>query len=250
MSNCHEHPPGQESPAHENHRSCGCSPSGDPRWENRSLALSGGLLSAGFLARWTEFAPQAVQSATFAVAIVSGGWFLLPGAWRALRRLQPNIALLMVIAVLGAAIIGEWAEAATVVFLFGVAEWLEGWADRRAARATRALLELAPDTARVRQADGRFEEHPVGQVALGAIVAVQSGQRIPLDGVVTRGTSAVNQAPITGESVPVEKSAGATVFAGTINGQGSLEIEVTKTAGDTTLAKIIRLVEQAQAHQY
>ncbi|MFA5901119.1 MAG: HAD-IC family P-type ATPase, partial [Hyphomicrobium sp.] len=185
----------------------------------------------------------------FAAAIVAGGWFLLPGAWRALRQLRPNIALLMVIAVIGAALIGEWAEAATVVFLFGIAEWLEGWADRRADRATRALLELAPDTARVREEDGRFSERRVGEVALGAIVSVQSGQRIPLDGVVTRGESAVNQAPITGESVPVEKAPGAAVFAGTINGQGSLEIEVTKAAGDTTLAKIIRLVEQAQAQK-
>lgn len=236
-------------PAPHQHGSCGCDHGGDPRWETRSLALSGVLLGMGFLVRWTDLDPWWLQTATFAAATVSGGWFLLPGAWRALRQLRPNIALLMVIAVLGAAIIGEWAEAATVVFLFGIAEWLESWADRRAERATRALLELAPDTARVRQADGRFEEHPVGQVALGAIVAVQSGQRIPLDGVVTRGTSAVNQAPITGESVPVEKSAGATVFAGTINGQGSLEIEVTKAAGDTTLAKIIRLVEQAQAQK-
>src|SRR5690606_10069301 len=209
---------------------------GDQRWENRSLALSGLLVAAGFVARWTDAASFAVETTVFAAAIVSGGWFLLPGAWRALRRLQPNIALLMVIAVLGAAIIGEWAEAATVVFLFGIAEWLEGWADRRADRATRALLELAPDTARVREEDGRFSERRVGEVALGAIVSVQSGQRIPLDGVVTRGESAVNQAPITGESVPVEKAPGATVFAGTINGQGSLEIEVTKAAGDTTLA--------------
>lgn len=242
MSAPHEHTCDQEAAATHNH--------GDGRgWESRSLALSGVLVGLGFVIRWAAFGPPAFQTGWFAAAIVAGGWFLLPGAWRALRQLRPNIALLMVIAVLGAAIIGEWAEAATVVFLFGIAEWLEGWADRRADRATRALLELAPDTARVRQDDGRFEERPVGEVALGAIVSVQSGQRIPLDGVVTRGNSAVNQAPITGESVPVEKEAGATVFAGTINGPGSLEIEVTKAAGDTTLAKIIHLVEQAQAQK-
>jgi Cd2+/Zn2+-exporting ATPase len=207
------------------------------------------LVGAGFFIRWAGIGPPAFQTAIFAAAIAAGGWFLLPGAWRALRRLRPNIALLMVIAVIGAALIGEWPEAATVVCLFGIAEWLEGWADRRADRATRALLELAPDAARVRQGDGRFEERPVGEVQPGAIVSVQSGQRIPLDGIVTRGNSSVNQAPITGESVPVEKAPGATVFAGTINGQGSLEIEVTKAAGDTTLAKIIRLVEQAQAQK-
>ncbi|BET67401.1 hypothetical protein ASA1KI_23190 [Opitutales bacterium ASA1] len=249
MNDSNEHSCDQETAASCDHGSCGCNHGGDQRWENRSLALSGLLIGAGFIVRWAAFGPPAFQTALFAAAIVAGGWFLLPGAWRALRQLRPNIALLMVIAVIGAALIGEWAEAATVVFLFGIAEWLEGWADRRADRATRALLELAPDTARVREEDGRFSERRVGEVALGAIVSVQSGQRIPLDGVVTRGESAVNQAPITGESVPVEKSAGATVFAGTINGQGSLEIEVTKTAGDTTLAKIIRLVEQAQAQK-
>jgi len=250
MSN--QHDPGFDQKAaapHDHHGSCGCDHGGDQNWQNRSLALSGILVGVGFIIRWAGLTPPAFQTAVFAAAIVSGGWFLLPGAWRALRRLRPNIALLMVIAVLGAAIIGEWTEAATVVILFGIAEWLEGWADRRADRATRALLELAPDTARVRQDDGRFEERPVGEVALGSIVSVQSGQRIPLDAVVTRGNSAVNQAPITGESVPVEKIVGATVFAGTINGQGSLEIEVTKAAGDTTLAKIIRLVEQAQAQK-
>ncbi|MFH1496388.1 MAG: cation-transporting P-type ATPase, partial [Verrucomicrobiota bacterium] len=207
-------PKSDSSHQHGDHDEAGCDHGDGNGWESRSLALSGVLVGAGLLLRWTDLASAPVQTALFAVAIAAGGWFLLPGAWRALRQLRPNISLLMVIAVLGAALIGEWAEAATVVFLFGIAEWLEGWADRRADRATRALLELAPDTARVRQADGRFDERPVGEVTLGAIVSVQSGQRIPLDGVVTRGNSAVNQAPITGESVPVEKAPGATVFAG------------------------------------
>ena len=251
MTNPNERTCDEKNDACCDHGSCGCDHGDDNGggWESRSLALSGVLVGLGFVTRWAGFGPPAFPTALFAVAIAAGGWFLLPGAWRALRKLRPNIALLMVIAVIGAALIGEWAEAATVVFLFGIAEWLEGWADRRADRATRALLELAPDTARVREDDGRFSERPVGEVTLGAIVSVQSGQRIPLDGVVTRGESAVNQAPITGESVPVEKAPGATVFAGTINGQGSLEIEVTKAAGDTTLAKIIRLVEQAQAQK-
>ncbi|MGH8019385.1 MAG: heavy metal translocating P-type ATPase, partial [Opitutaceae bacterium] len=145
----------------------------------------------------------------------------------------------------GAAIIGEWAEAATVVVLFGVAEWLEEWADRRSRRAVRALLELAPETALVK-ADGGTREISVEDVAVDAIVFVKNGERIPLDGVVAEGRSAVNQAPITGESVPVDKQPGDTVFAGSINGEGSLEIRVTKAAGDTTLARIIRLVEEAQ----
>ena len=171
---------------------------------------------------------------------------LLPSAWKALRKFRPDINLLVVIAAVGASVISQWAEAATVVFLFGVAEWLEGWADRRARRATSALLELAPETAQVRQPDGALKELPVGEVAVKTTVFVQAGQRIPLDGVVVKGQSAVNQAPITGESVPVDKKASDPVFAGTINGEGSLEIEVTKAAGDSTLARIIRLVAEAQ----
>jgi len=155
----------------------------------------------------------------------------------------------MVVAVVGASVIGEWAEAASVVFLFGIAEWLEGWADRRAQRATAAMLALTPETARVRQGDGNFIERPVGEVAVNAVIAVQSGQRIPLDGKVTSGLSAVNQAPITGESVPVDKKPGDEVFAGTINGEGSLEVCVTKVAGNSILSRIVQMVEEAQAAQ-
>ena len=125
----------------------------------------------------------------------------------------------------------EWAEAATVVFLFGVAEWLEGWADRRAQHAVEALLEIAPKTAFVKRA-GRFSEVSVDDVQVDETVAVKSAMSIPLDGVVLAGESAVNQAPITGESVPVDKKPGDPVFAGTVNGEGSLEIRVTKAAGD------------------
>ncbi|WP_232767295.1 heavy metal translocating P-type ATPase, partial [Geminisphaera colitermitum] len=180
--------------------------------------------------------------------IVAGGWFLVPGAWEALRRLRPTIPLLMVLATAGAVMIGQWSEAATVVFLFGVAEWLEAWAGRRSERAVRALLEIVPDTARVRRGGGGREavEVPVAEVAVGETVLVRSGERIPLDGVVSGGRSSVNQAPVTGESVPVDKAPGDEVFAGTINSEGALEVRVSKVAGDTTLAKIIRLVSEAQ----
>ena len=213
-------------------------------WPTRSLALAAVLAAIAVILRWTGVASEIVANGIAAASVAFGGWFLLPSAWQAARRLRPNINLLMVIATTGAAIVGEWAEAATVVVLFGVAEWLERWADLRASRATRALLELAPDTARVRRPDGTFEERPVADVSIGAIVNVQTGQRVPLDGTVKSGNSSVNQAPITGESVPVEMHPGAQVFAGTINGEGSLEIEVSKATGDTTLAKIIRLVGQ------
>jgi Cd2+/Zn2+-exporting ATPase len=214
------------------------------RAESISLIVSGALVSAGLIASWAKAPAPLVAALSFA-AMGAGGWFLLPKAWRAIIRLRPDINLLVVIAAVGASVIGEWVEAAAVVFLFGVAEWLEGWADRRARRAVEALLEIAPKTATVNRG-GNFVEVPAGEVKVEEIVAVKSGMSIPLDGEVIRGDSAVNQAPITGESVPVDKKPGDTVFAGTINGEGSLEIRVTKAVGDTTLARIIRLVKEAQ----
>lgn len=214
-------------------------------WPTRSLALAAALDATALALSWGRLADDAVVRGLAAAAIGFGGWFLLPSAWAAVRRLRPNINLLMVIATVGAAVIGEWIEAATVVVLFGVAEWLEGWADRRARRAVHALLELAPDVARVKVGGG-YSERPAAEVEVGATVLVPNGERVPLDGEVVAGRSAVNQAPITGESVPVEKQAGDPVFAGSINGEGSLEVRVTRAAGDTTLARIIRLVATAQ----
>ncbi len=239
----HAHSSG-DHPDHSGHEHDGCD-HGESPWVTRSLAASGGLVGLGLLLDWRDLAPHALIVATFVAAILAGGWFLVPKALRALRRLRPDINLLVVLATLAAAVIGEWGEAATVVFLFGIAEWLEGWADRRARRATEALLELTPKTALVQQG-ANFVETPVESVASGAIVAVKPGMSVPLDGEVTVGESSVNQAPITGESVPVDKKPGDTVFAGTINGEGSLELRVTKAAGDTTLARIIRLVAEAQ----
>lgn len=214
------------------------------RAETISLVASGALVAGALTVRFAGAGNTAV-AALSAAAMLSGGWFLLPKAVRALRRLRPDINLLMVIAATGATVVGEWVEAATVVFLFGVAEWLEGWAERRARRATEALLEIAPKTAAVKRGES-FVELPVEEVTVGDIFAVKSGMSVPLDGEVLAGRSAINQAPITGESVPVEKKKGDAVFAGTINGEGALEIRVTKAAGDTTLARIIRLVREAQ----
>jgi Cd2+/Zn2+-exporting ATPase len=222
----------------------GCDHGSNP-WETRSLIASGVLVGLGLVVQWTDTLPTLGMRAIFVAAMLAGGWFLLPKAWRSMRRFRPDINLLVVIAAIGASIVGEWAEAATVVFLFGVAEWLEGWADRRARRAVEALLEIAPKTATVKR-DGQFKEVSVEEVKPEEIVAVKSGMNIPLDGEVLSGESSVNQAPITGESVPVDKKKGDTVFAGTVNGEGSLEIRVTKAAGDTTLARIIRLVKEAQ----
>ncbi len=226
------------------HESC-CEHSHDNRFESLSLFVSGLLVGAALLAGQLKEGGTTYAALLASAGMVAGGWFLLPKAWRAARRLRPDINLLVVIAAVGASIIGEWVEASAVVFLFGVAEWLEGWADRRARRATEALLELAPKVASVKR-DGQFVEVPVEQVAPGETIATKSGMAIPLDGVVVAGESSVNQAPITGESVPVDKKSGDTVFAGTINGEGALEIKVTKTTGDTTLARIISLVAEAQ----
>ena len=213
--------------------------------ESISLIVSGVLVAAALLLHRFDGLSRWITAATAIAAMLAGGWFLLPKAWRAVLRLRPDINLLVVIAAVGASIIGEWVEAAAVVFLFGVAEWLEGWADRRARRAVEALLEIAPKTAVIKRGD-QFVEAPVEEAKIGDVVAVKSAMRIPLDGEVVSGESAVNQAPITGESVPVAKKSGDQVFAGTINGEGSLEIRVTKIAGDSTLARIIRLVKEAQ----
>lgn len=185
----------------------------------------------------------------YGLAILTGVFYVLPKAWFALRRLRPDMNLLMTIAVIGAVGIGEWFEAATVSFLFALSLLLESWSLGRARRAIAALMDLTPPTARVKRPDGREEERPPEQVPVGTSFVVKPGERIPLDGKVIGGTSEVNQAPITGESLPVAKEPGSEVFAGTINGNGALEVECTRPAADTTLAHIIRLVAAAQSRR-
>ena len=187
-----------------------------------------------------------VARLVYLTAILAGGWYVASKALFALRRLRPDMNLLMTIAVIGAVIIGEWLEAALVAFLFALSLALEAWSVGRARRAVEALLDLAPPTVRV-LADGRETEVAADQVSLGTVFLVKPGDRIALDGEVLRGSSEVNQAPITGESVPVLKEPGSQVFAGTINGNGALEVRSTKAASDTTLAHIIQLVGAAQA---
>jgi Cd2+/Zn2+-exporting ATPase len=187
--------------------------------------------------------------ALYAIAILAGVWTVLPKAWFALRRVRPDMNLLMVVAVLGAVGIGEWFEGATVAFLFALSLALESWSVGRARRAVAALMDLAPQTAHIRRPDGGEEEVPAEQVEAGTVFIVKPGERIPLDGRVVAGASAVNQAPITGESVPVDKAAGAEVFAGTINGDGALEVQSSKRADESTLAHIIRMVEEAQSRR-
>ena len=191
--------------------------------------------------------PLAAQLA-YAVAVLAGLVTVAPKAWLALRRFRPDMNLLMTIAVCGAIVIGEWFEAATVAFLFAFSLALEAWSVGRARRAIAKLLDLAPPTARLVTAEGEREIHP-SEIPVGSRVAVRPGERIPLDGRVRAGRSKLNQAPITGESRPVEKQPGDEVFAGTINGAGALEVETTAAAEATMLAKILRLVEEAQARR-
>ncbi len=183
-------------------------------------------------------------------AIVAGGWFIFPKAFYAAKKFRPDMNLLMIVAVLGALAIGEWFEAATVTFLFAVALLLESWSVGRARRAIGALMDLSPGKARcVRSGDGDIEEKPVEEVQVGATVLVRPGEKIPLDGILLKGSTTVNQAPITGESMPVRKKAGDVLFAGTINGDGAIEFETTKPAGDSTLARILKMVEEAQSRR-
>lgn len=182
----------------------------------------------------------------YLAAVATGGWYIAPKAWYAARRAQPDMNLLMTIAVIGAVGIGEWFEAATVAFLFALSLTLESWSVGRARHAIAALMDLAPPTARLLHEDGCEEELSPDQIPVGSRVLVKPGECIPLDGRVTAGMSEVNQAPITGESMPVSKRTGDEVFAGTINGDGALEIESTKPATDTTLTRIIRMVGEAQ----
>jgi Cd2+/Zn2+-exporting ATPase len=221
---------------------------GAKRLQQISVAVSGAFTGLGLLAQWMKFGPALVANIAFGVAIVAGGWFIAPKAWRAVRRLALDMNVLMTVAVAGAMAIGEFSEGAAVAFLFALAELLEAFSLARARKAVQALMQLTPETALLK--DGaEFREVPVEQVAVGATIAVRSGSRVPLDGVVTVGESAINQAPITGESMPVEKEPGDTVFAGTINGAGSLELQTTRAHTDTTIAKIIHLVEEAQSQK-
>lgn len=210
------------------------------------LAVSGvGALAAEVL-HFTDAAPTWVIALVALVSIFSGGLTTYKKGWIALKNLNLNINALMSIAVTGAVLIGQWPEAAMVMFLFTVAELIEAKSLDRARNAIGGLMQMAPDKATVQQADGSWRVLEVKDIALDAIVRVRPGERIGLDGDVVSGRSTIDQAPITGESLPIEKTVGDKVFAGTINQAGSLEYRVTAAANNSTLARIIHAVEQAQ----
>jgi Cd2+/Zn2+-exporting ATPase len=210
------------------------------------VTISGVLTTIGLVLGWMKIGPDWLGMGAFAIATLAGGMLVFPPAWKALLAKRLDMNVLMTVAVVGAWIIGEHGEAAAVVFLFSLSELLESWAATRARRAVQALLELSPPTAIVIGADGTEREIAVAEVAIGAEIRIRSGSRVPLDGEVISGNSSVDQAPITGESVPVDKAPGDPVFAGTVNQEGSLTVCVTKAAGDSTLARIIQLVGEAE----
>ncbi|MCE1245500.1 MAG: heavy metal translocating P-type ATPase [Firmicutes bacterium] len=207
--------------------------------------ISGFLTTAGYIVQKTLPLPG-LAVFLFAAAIITGGYFAAKRAFNAARNLNPDMNVLMTIAVIGAAILGDWLEASTVVFLFSLAFLLERHSMERSRRAIHELMNLTPDTALVKT-EGKTEVRLPSEVQEGEIIIIKPGERIPLDGIITAGSSTINQAPITGESMPVQKNPGDTVFAGTINQSGALEVRVTGNFENTTLSGIIRIVEEAQA---
>tara|TARA_R110002111_G_scaffold67_2_gene636 strand:- start:65905 stop:68106 length:2202 start_codon:yes stop_codon:yes gene_type:complete len=185
----------------------------------------------------------------YLAAILTGIWFVLPKAWFAFKRLRPDMNLLMCLAVIGALFIDEWFEAAAVAFLFAFSQLLEAWSVGRARKAVAALMDLTTPIARIRDVEGNETTVPPESVQVGTIFLIRPGDKIPLDGRVTKGNSEVNQAPITGESVPVNKQPDDELFAGTINGDALLEAKCTKLAENTVLAQIIRMVGEAQTRR-
>lgn len=210
-----------------------------------------GLALAGVLALASEILELAggdirIIAGLSVAAILFSGLSTYTGGWKSLIRLDLNINALMAIAVTGAVIIGHWPEAAMVMVLFTLAEAIEDKASDRARDAVKKLMSLAPERATVQMPDGSWQETGVKDILPGSRVRVRPGERIALDGEIVSGSSAVNQAPVTGESMPVEKTEGDKVFAGTINESGSFEYISTAAASDSTLARIIRAVESAQ----
>lgn len=218
------------------------------RKENIVTMLSLIFVIAGMYFTYRNVPYPAGATGFFAAAILIGGTGMFITGIKNLVRLDFDMKTLMTIAIIGAAIIGEWQEAAVVVFLFAVSEALEAYSMNKARQSIRQLMDIAPASALVKR-NGSVMELLTEDIRVGDVLLVKPGQKIAMDGIVLSGKSTVNQAAITGESVPVLKQAEDEVFAGTLNEEGALEVAVTKLVGDTTIAKIIHLVEDAQAEK-
>ena len=217
-------------------------------WKNPKVvtsALSGLLLLVGWLLGLAGI-PETVSIGIYWVAILTGGYYFGKEALQDLWfEKSIGIELLMSIAAVVAAVMGQPAEGAMLVFLYSISEAAEGYTEEKTRSAVKALMDLAPKTALILR-DGHEEEIPVEEVRVGDLFLVKPGQSVPTDGVIVEGASSLNEAPVTGESTPVDKSEESQVFAGTINGEGLLKVEATKTTADNTLARIIQMVEEAQ----
>lgn len=214
-----------------------------PFWASNRKALTTGLsllaLAAAFIV------PEPFGKGFLLASIAVGGHSLLRKGARNLIRLNFDMNVLMTVAITGALLIGEWKEAAVVTFLFAVSEMLESYSMEKARQSIRALMEIAPKVATVLR-DGQEVVVPVEDLVVGDIILVKPGEKIAADGEIVEGTSSINEAAITGESMPVDKTVGDSVYAGTLNQQGAIKVRVTKLVADTTIAKIIHLVEEAQ----
>jgi Zn2+/Cd2+-exporting ATPase len=211
-------------------------------------AVSGVLLAAAFIGQRLLGLPLPAAIVLYLLSYAAGGY---EAAWHGVKaalKLRFEVDFLMVAAAIGAAALGDWAEGGLLLFLFSLGHGLEHYAMDRARHAVEALGELAPKTARVRRS-GAEQELPVADLERGDVVIVRPGERLPIDGAVLAGLSAVDQSPITGESMPMTKGPGDGVFAGTVNGDGALEIEVTRLAQDSTLARVMQMVEEAETQK-
>lgn len=221
----------------------------EPFYKKHSTLLYASLLIVfGYISQFVNGEENIITSLLFAAAIVIGGYSLFKVGFQNLLHFEFDMKTLMTVAIIGAAIIGEWAEGAIVVILFAISEALERFSMDRARQSIRSLMDIAPKEALVRRNGQEMMIH-VDDIAVGDIMIVKPGQKLAMDGVVVNGYSAVNQATITGESVPVEKTVDDEVFAGTLNEEGILEVKVTKLVEDTTISKIIHLVEEAQGER-
>ena len=232
--------------------SCDAVASGQPMpppWRNLQVvasALSGLLLAIGFFGAMLGL-PSLLETSLYLLAVVIGGWyFIREGLETLLEERQIGIEILMTVAAITAGLLGQWAEAAMLVFLYSISEAAEGYTEERTRNAIRALMDLAPKTALVLR-DNKEIVIPAEELRVGDLFVVRPGEAVATDGDIVEGHSSLNQAPVTGESVPVEKNVGDSVFAATLNGEGALTIRVTKTTADNTLARIIQLVEEAQS---
>ena len=218
------------------------------RWELLLVGLAGGFLLVGWVGQTFLGLPEPVAVAFFLLAYLTGGYDIATHAIPGLFRGNFDTDVLMLAAAAGAAVLGQWAEGAFLLFLFSLGHAGEHYALDRARNAVNALGEMMPKTARVKEGE-RIVERPVARLKIGDHVIVRPGDRVPVDGEVVAGNSAVDQSPITGESVPVPKAPGDEVFAGTVNHDAVLEVKVTRRAKDTTLARIMQMVAEAQSQQ-